>query len=195
MNMKDHPPLIIVSGAIGSGKGTIVHALSHELDLTWVPTHTTRVVRHDDNVLSRRVYDTEATFLRHVARGEMVEMIQIADHYYGLLREDLEKPLKQNKPAIIEMNVDGALKVVKEYPHSILIFIQADQQARSERITHRNMDPEEIKKRMQDTAKEEAIAQKEYDFLIENREGQPHHTIDAIKDIITQEFPELGDRV
>lgn len=190
--MHHHPPLVIISGAIGSGKGTIVHALAHELDLAWIPTHTTRAMRNDDNALSKRVFDTEATFMRHVARNEFIEMVKIADHYYGLLRPDLEQAFAHKRPAIVELNVDGAIKVSKLYPNSILIFIQADQKSRTERISHRNMDKDEIKKRMSDSAKEEAIAHKEYDFLIENREDHPEVAIDAVKEIIIKHFPELN---
>ena len=70
--MHRHPPLIIISGSIGSGKGTIVHALANELGLTWIPTHTTRTVRNDDHVLSRRIFETEATFMRHIAPDEFI---------------------------------------------------------------------------------------------------------------------------
>lgn len=192
MFMQHQPPLVIISGAIGSGKGTIVHALAHELDLAWIPTHTTRTVRNDDNALSKRMFDTETTFMRHVARNEFIEMVKIAEHHYGLLRSDLDQAFAHKKPAIVELNVDGAIKVSKLYPNSILIFIQAEEKHRRERIKHRNMSSTEIDDRMHQSAHEEKIAHHEYDFLIENKEDHPEITIDAVKEIIIKRFPEFN---
>lgn len=186
-----HPPLIIISGSIGSGKGTIVHALVHELDLAWIPTHTTRPMRNDDNVLSRRIFDTETNFMRHVARHEFVNMEQIAGHYYGLLREDLEKVFHQGRPAIVEMSVNGGIQLTKHYPHSILLFIQADEASRRERIKKRHMERSELETRMKASHKEEVEAKKAYDFLVENREDHPEAAIDAAKELVLQAFPNL----
>jgi guanylate kinase len=186
----DQPPIIVISGAIGSGKGTIVHALVHELGLTWVPTHTTRPMRKDDAVISHRIFDTETNFLRHRDRGELIEWIELAGHYYGLLRHDLEQALNHNKPVIIELTIDGGIKVAKEYPNNtILLHITTDEKTRRERITHRNMNATEIEARMQEGRREDKQAREHCDYIIENIENYPEAAISAIKQILAETFP------
>lgn len=181
-------PILVISGSIGSGKGTIVHALCHELDLHWIKTHTTRPMRKDDTVLSRRVYDTEDTFARHEARGEFFEFIELHDHRYGVLKTDIHEAMHQNRAAIIEMNVDGGVKLAKEYPNAFLVFLTAPEQTRRERIFHRAMGEDDIEDRMKEARREEKIAKKEYHYLVENVEDHPQEAIEAIKSLLKERF-------
>lgn len=193
--MKQHfAPIVIISGAVGSGKGTIVHALAHELNIAWVPTHTTRPMRRDDPTLSHRIFDTEATFLRHKERGEFIESVEIAGNHYGLLREDLEREIRSGHPALIEMDVNGGRIVDREYNNVLLLFITADEKWRRERVVHRGMDPSELAARLNDSRHEEKIAHEHYDYIIENVENNPQECIDAIKDIIRERFPEITEK-
>ncbi|HEY1074164.1 MAG TPA: hypothetical protein VGE59_00470 [Patescibacteria group bacterium] len=182
-----YPPIIIVSGAVGSGKGTVIHALAHELGLEWVPTHTTRAHRPDDETLSRHVFDTEPTFLRHLARNEYLETIEYKGERYGLLREDLTQALKINKPVIIELSVEGGIKIARQYPQVLLIFISTSEEFRT--TVTRNQ--QSRKADLKHSAGEKRKAFEHYDYIIENVEHYPNQAIDAIKDIITTHFPEL----
>lgn len=187
-----HPPIIIISGAMGSGKGTIVHALANELDLTWVKTHTTRPMRHDDSVISKRVFDTEVNFLRNLDRGEILIPAKVAGHYYGLSKNDLEHELRLNHPVILEITVDGGIELAKLYPNCVLIFIQTDTETSLKRVEHRNMKESEIDQRLNEAKQEEVLAKKHYDFLVENVEGAPGEAIETIKDLIHQKFPQIS---
>jgi guanylate kinase len=188
MSTDNHPPIIIISGAIGSGKGTILHALVRELPLTWAPTHTTRPVRRDDTALSHRIFDTDTNFVRSMSRGEFIESVEIAGHRYGVLRSDLEKELRLNHPVVLEVSVDGGLEIKRHYPNTLLLFLLSPQKERSSRIVDRKQDSQEIAKRMKDATQEEKIAKAHYDYLIENIEGHPEEAIEAIKDIINDTF-------
>ncbi len=189
----EHPPIVIICGPIGSGKGTIIHALHHELGLQWVPTHTTRPHRQDDSILSQRVYDTETNFLRAQARGEFIETVHLdSGYYYGLLRSDLEHELNHNRPVVIEMTIDGAAKVAKIYPHTLILFVQASEKYRRDWVRQRNMPAKEIEARMKDAKREEKLASKEANFIVENMVGHPEEAIEAIKKIIVEHFPELA---
>jgi guanylate kinase len=183
-----NPQVIIISGAIGSGKGTVVHALVHELGFTWVPTHTTRPMRRDDPALSQRVFDTETTFLRHLARGEFIESVEKGGNRYGLLRHDLERELRAGKPVIIEMGAEGGIKVNQSYPNVMLIFLLTDEKVRRQRITARSMNNAEAEKRMKEAVAEEKLAREHYDYLIENIEGHPEEAIEAVKNIVLEQF-------
>ncbi len=189
--MEEHAPIIVISGAMGSGKGTVIHALACELDLTWVPTHTTRTMRHDDAVISHRVFDTEVNFLRALDRGEMLIPAKVAGHYYGLLKSDLDKELRHHRPVIIEVTVDGGVELAKDYPHTLLVFLYGNKETVLQRIAHRHMAKEEQSARLKDMDTEQALAKKHYDFLIENVDGRPDIAIQAVKDIILDKFPEL----
>lgn len=186
------PPLIVISGPIGSGKGTIVHALVCELDLTWVPTHTTRAARRDDFVLSRRIFDSAATFSRRLARDEFIETTKIAGHYFGLAKADIESAGCHGRAAIVELTVAGGAKVARLFPRSLLLFIQSPRASRIKRIQNRDMNQREIASRLRQSAAEERLAQKKYDYLIENRDNHPEAAIDAVKKIIVERFSELA---
>ncbi len=184
-------PIIVISGAIGSGKGTIIHALVNELPLTWVSTHTTRPVRRDDALLSHHIFDTETTFQRLVERNAFIEYTAIADHSYGLLRDDLDQALKTSKGVILELSVDGGLAVSKIYPNVLLIFVTAPIDSRHERVAHRRMDTHEQKQRMAESIAEEKLAHDKYDYLVENPDHLPHMAIHDIRDLIGEHFPDL----
>ncbi len=169
-----------------------MHALHNELNVHWIPTHTTRPMRRDDSVLSQRLFDTEANFLRHEARGEFIESIQLGSGYrYGLLREDLEKELHQNHAVIVEMTVDGATKVAKHYPNTLILFVEVDEKHRREWVQERGMTKQEIESRMKEAGKEEKAAKEQANFLVENLAGHPEEAIEAIKKIILERWPEL----
>lgn len=192
--MHKHPPIIVISGAIGSGKGTVVHALAKELDVAWIPTHTTRPVRPDDHLLSNRIFDTEATFMRHLARGEFFESVQKAGYRYGLLKHDIEKVLNSGKPGIIEVDVEGGMRLAKHYKDVLLIFILAHEDHRRNRIPHRSTDNKVVEARMREGREEEKVAREHYDYLIENPEDSPHEIIEVIKEKIREHYPEIHDR-
>jgi guanylate kinase len=186
-----HPPIIVISGAVGSGKGTLIHALVNELPLTWVPTHTTRTVRRDDTLLSRRIFDTDATFQRLIDRHAFLEYTQIGDHSYGLVKDDLDMVIKAGKAAIMELSVDGGVAVQKTYPNALLIFLNAQESSRRERISHRHMPAEEMRLRLAESAAETKKAHDTYDYLVDNPEGSPHEAIEAVKELILEHFPKL----
>ncbi len=184
--ISDQPLVVVVSGPVGSGKGTIVHALAHELGLTWVPTHTTRPRRPDDSVLSRRIFSTEANFERHRARREFLEWIKLAGHYYGLLQSDLDGALNRSRPVIVELTVEGGLKVAKRYPNSLLLYLTSDERERRQRIAQRHMSDGEVARRMKTARRDERIARQSYDYVIENVQDYPDAAICAVKSIIAE---------
>lgn len=190
---KDHPPIIVISGAMGSGKGTVMYALSREFNVRWIPTHTTRAIRPDDDILSNRIYDTEATFSRHEDRGEFIESTKIAGHSYGLLREDLEKELRHHHSAIIELSVEGGIAVAKAYPDTFLLYLATDEKIRRNRITRRGMDRKVIDERIKADKQSEKLARKSYHYVIENPADEPHHAIDTIKKLIMKRFSEIHE--
>lgn len=191
--MEGHPPIIVISGSMGSGKGTVVHALVHELGLKWIPTHTTRPMRHDDKVISHRIFDTEVNFLRHLDRGEILVPTKVAGHYYGLLKSDLEHELNHHHPVVLEITVDGGVELAKHYPSCMLFFIHTSKEAMLQRTAHRHMDEEDRQQRLRDADEEEALAKACYDYLIENVEGHPEEAIETIKHFIMEAYPEIRD--
>ncbi len=168
-----------------------MHALASELPLAWVSTHTTRPIRRDDSLLSHHIFDTETTFQRLIERNAFIEYDQVANHSYGLLREDLEQALKTSKGAIMELSVSGGVAVNKIYPDALLIFVTAPATSIKERVAHRNMDPNEQKQRIAESEAEHKLAQEHYDYIVENPDHLPHMAIHDIRDLILEHFPEL----
>lgn len=194
MKVHNEAPLIVISGAVGSGKGTILYALTNELELNWIPTATTRPPRSDDGDLSRRHFLTDEIFDRHLARGDFFESVHRASARYGTLKRDLDHAVAQNKPMVIEVGVEGGIALMDHYVNTLTIFICSDDKEREARIRKRHMDPRVAKDRLAEAKKEEAIARRRYDYIVMNMNEHPEDAVESVKELILKHYPQIATK-
>ncbi len=168
--MKRKGILIIVSGFSGAGKGTLVKKLIEEYDgYALSISATTRQPRPGEEDGREYFFLQKEQFERKIAENGLIEYACYCDNYYGTPREYVERQLADGKDVILEIEIQGALKVREQYDDALLLFVMppsAEELRR--RLVGRGTETEEvIGKRMQRAA-EEAEGIEEYDYIVVN---------------------------
>ena len=115
--------LFIVSGPSGTGKGTICNELLKYDDIFLSVSVTTRDRRNDEIDGVTYFYDTVDGFKKRIDNGMMLEWAQYGDNYYGTPRDVVEEKLAAGINVILEIEVQGALKVKAQMPEAVMIFV------------------------------------------------------------------------
>ena len=165
--------LIVISGASGVGKGTVVKAMmAQREDLYFSVSATTRPPRPGEVDGRDYYFVTREEFEKMIARGEMLEYDEHARNYYGTPKAQIEEKRSRGH-VLLDIEPNGAKNVKKNYPEAVLIFVMPPSLAELERrLRGRNDTPEEqIQIRM-----ERAVWEMEqrvwYDYVVVNDDAQ-----------------------
>lgn len=180
--------LLIISGFSGAGKGTIINGLINKYRdrYTLSVSATTRKPREGEVEGISYFFKTVQEFTDMVNNNEFIEYAIYVDNYYGTPKEYVEKSLDEGKNVILEIEIQGALQVIQQYPEAVSIFVMPPSaQTLIKRLLDRGTeDLKTIKKRM-NRAQSEGGRAKYYDYLIINDDLQK--SIDSIDAIMTCE--------
>lgn len=172
MAMNKRGMLIILSGPSGSGKGTIVKRLLSERDDTVLSVSaTTRAPRAGETEGVHYWFRTREEFERLIAEGELLEYAEYNGNYYGTPEEPIRKLLNRGKNVILEIEVQGAERVMDYRSDLVSIFITTPSMRELERrLRERGSETEEsICKRMT-IARRELSRAFRYDYVVLNDE-------------------------
>ncbi len=163
--------LMIVSGPAGVGKGTVVAKSVEQADgrIYLSISATTRAPRPIDEEGVTYFFKTKEEFERMIENNELLEWASYVDNYYGTPKKPVMDALNEGKDVILEIEVQGALKVKENFPEAVLTFIVPPSLDELEnRLRGRNTETEEqILKRLS-TAKGEFSMIEKYDYVVEN---------------------------
>ncbi len=163
--------LIVVSGFSGSGKGTIMKELlkKYPEDYALSISATTRQPREGERDGVEYFFKTTEEFEQMIRQGELVEYARYVGNYYGTPKAYVESQLAAGKDVILEIEIQGALKVKERFPETVLMFVTPPTaQILKERLVGRGTeDMETVEKRLFRAA-EEAQGMEDYDYLIVN---------------------------
>lgn len=168
--MKRKGILIVVSGFSGAGKGTLMKQLIHSYDnYALSVSMTTRNPRPGETEGKEYFFVSRQEFEEQIEKGGLVEYASYCDHYYGTPREYVEKQLEKGKDVILEIEIQGALKIKKQFPTALLMFVMPPSaEELKKRLEGRGTEtPEVIAKRLRRAA-EEAEGIENYDFIVIN---------------------------
>ena len=164
--------LIVVSGFSGAGKGTIMRELLKRYEQYALSVSaTTRAPREGEEEGKDYFFKTREAFERMIADDELVEYACYVNHYYGTPRAYVEEMLSRGRDVILEIEIQEARKIRKQFPEAVLLFVTTrNAQVLKERLTKRGTEsPEVIGQRLKRAAQEsEGI--EEYDYLVVNDE-------------------------
>lgn len=165
--------LIVISGASGVGKGTVVKAMmAQREDLYFSVSATTRPPRPGEVDGKDYYFVTREEFEKMIARGEMLEYDEHAQNYYGTPKAQIEEKRSRGH-VLLDIEPNGAKNVKKNYPEAVLIFVMPPSLAELERrLRGRNDTPEDqIQIRM-----ERAVWEMEqrvwYDYVVVNDDAR-----------------------
>ncbi|KAF5055474.1 Guanylate kinase [bioreactor metagenome] len=179
--------LVVISGPSGAGKGTICSRLKEEFkDLKVSVSATTRKPREGEEEGISYFFINEEDFIKRINNDEFLEYAKVYGNYYGTPKSEVFRQLEEGNDIILEIDIQGALQVKKNYPKGVFIFILPPSLSElNKRIENRGTDSKEvIMKRMQ-CAYDELNYAFEYDYVVVNDEVET--AVDKIKHIIFAE--------
>ncbi len=180
--------LLVVSGAAGTGKGTVNAILMKEhKDFVFSVSATTRAPRPGEvdgreyHFLSREQFEEE------IRTGGVIEYTEYCGNYYGTLKSELKK-LDEGKNLILEIEVEGAMNIKRLFPDSVTVFILApDYDTLKARLVNRGTNTaDDIENRM-NRALEEFSLVSNYDYAVVNHDGKADEAAEAIYHIVKSE--------
>ncbi len=131
--------LIVVSGFSGVGKGTVMKTLMNNYEgYALSISATTRLPRVGEENGKEYFFVDDNTFTDMIKHHELIEYATYCDHYYGTPRKYVEEQLQEGKDVILEIEIQGAMKIRSQFKDAILVFIMPPSaQALKERLTGR----------------------------------------------------------
>ncbi|MFB9279867.1 guanylate kinase [Cohnella cellulosilytica] len=116
--------LFVLSGPSGVGKGTVCSALRGKIPgLVYSVSATTRSPREGEQDGVNYFFKTHEQFKRMIEKDALLEYAEYVGNYYGTPREFVEKTLAEGKDIILEIEVQGAIKVREKFPEGVFIFL------------------------------------------------------------------------
>lgn len=163
--------LFVVSGPSGAGKGTICKRLLDEIDIDLSVSTTTRKPRPGEVDGVNYYFISQEEFNKIKEEDGLLEYAYVYGNYYGTPRKMVMDKLEQGRDVILEIDIQGALKIRETYPKGIFVFIlPPSMKELRKRITGRGSETEDaINMRLGETLKEVSYIDK-YDYCVINDE-------------------------
>lgn len=143
--------LAILSGPGGVGKGTLIAALRHLLP-TWhvSVSATTRAPRPGERDGVDYWFVGGDRFDEMIAGGQFLEWASFGGNRYGTPWDSIRQPLDAGRHVLLELEIQGAFAVKKEYPSAALVFVHPpDFETLRARLQDRGTDdPERVRERL-----------------------------------------------
>lgn len=162
--------LFVLSGPSGVGKDTICNALRQaRSELRYSISATTRPKRSGELDGCDYFFKTKEQFEQMIAQDELLEWAEYAGHYYGTPYGFVREQLEAGQHVILEIEVQGALKVREKFPDGVFIFLLPPslEELRS-RIEKRGTESTEVIDIRMATALEEIALLEHYDYAVVN---------------------------
>lgn len=163
--------LIVVSGFSGAGKGTLMKELLRRHPDTYALSisATTRSPREGEVDGREYFFISTEEFEKMIAKDGLIEYARYVENYYGTPRGYVEEKLGQGKDVILEIEIQGALKVRKAFPDTLLLFVTPPSASElKSRLVGRGTETMDVIRSRMDRACEEAQGMENYDYLIVN---------------------------
>ncbi|MCI8836881.1 MAG: guanylate kinase [Hungatella sp.] len=168
--MSEQGILVVVSGFSGAGKGTLIKAMldryhSYALSVS----ATTRAPREGEADGREYFFVTREKFEQMIEEEQLIEHAMYVNNYYGTPRQYVFQQMADGKDVILEIEIQGALKIKERFPEALLLFVMppsADELRR--RLVGRGTESEEIIDKRLHRAAEEASGITSYDYILIN---------------------------
>ncbi len=186
--MSNKGVIVVISGFSGAGKGTIVGRLMEKYNdkYSLSISATTRNPRPGEEHGKHYFFISKEEFENMIENEQLVEYAQYVGNYYGTPKEYVETKLNAGQNVILEIEIQGALKIKKKFPDTKLLFVTAPSaEILKERLVGRGTETLDVVNARLSRAYEESLGVEEYDYLVVN--DVLDEAVDLIDNIITAE--------
>ncbi len=189
------PFLLVLSSPSGGGKTTIAkRLLASRKDVGYSVSATTRAARAGETNGKEYWFLSEAEFEAKARIGEFLEHARYNSHRYGTLRAEVERVFAGGQHVVLDIEVDGARQVRRQFADAVLVFLLPPSGAELvRRLGGRGTEPVAVVKHRMAIAIEELKAVSEYDYVVTNDDLD--HAVATVSAIIEGEQRRIGRRV
>ncbi|TVY00689.1 guanylate kinase [Cohnella terricola] len=179
--------LFVLSGPSGVGKGTVCSALrGNSPELVYSVSATTRSPRDGEQEGVNYFFKSREQFLHMIETDALLEHAEYVGNFYGTPRDFVEKTLSEGKDIILEIEVQGAIKVREKFAEGVFIFLMPPSlNELKQRIVGRGTETQATIDHRLSVAAEEMNLLHHYDYAVVNDEIE--HACSRISAIITAE--------
>ena len=163
--------LLVVSGPAGVGKGTIDRVLlERNTNMRLSVSATTRAPRPGEIDGVHYFFISDDKFKEMAEKNEFLEYMHVFNlHYYGTPRSFVEEEIAMGHDVLLEIDVQGAMRVREAYPGAVLVFIAPPSMGKlNSRLVGRGTETPEVIERRFQTAFSELEYMKNYDYIVVN---------------------------
>ena len=196
--MSNRGRLFIISAPSGSGKTSLAIRLLEEVsNLQFAVSHTTRRPRGQERHGVEYFFVSETEFETMIVEEAFLEHAYVYGNYYGTSQAFVQSQLSSGTDVLLDIDVQGALKVKERKSETVLIFVFAPSfdELRS-RLKRRSLDDQKVIENRLNIARKEIQLYKEYGYLIVNSEiGKSLNELKSIIMTARGEPGKQGDRI
>lgn len=168
--MRQKGILMVLSGFSGAGKGSLVKELLKKYDdCALSVSMTTRAPREGERDGVEYFFTTREKFEETIVNNGLVEYALYCGNYYGTPRAYVEEQLAAGKNVILEIEIQGALKIKEKFPDSLLVFVTPPSAGElRRRLEKRGTESAEVIAQRLSRASEESEGMEAYDYIVVN---------------------------
>lgn len=170
LKVKGKGNLIVISGPSGAGKGTVISRLKEKNDDFWLSiSMTSREIRTNDIPDKTYFFVSKEEFEERIKKDIFLEYAEYNGNYYGTPKDKINEKLNEGYDVILEIEIQGALKVKELVPDAIFIFIlPPSMKELKRRLVNRGTDSKEKILSRFKTAYQEINEVTKYNYVVIN---------------------------
>lgn len=185
--------LVVVSGFSGAGKGTIMKRLLEDYSDSYALSisATTRSPRPGERHGREYFFVSKEEFEEMIEEDALIEYARYVNNYYGTPKDYVFRELEAGRDVILEIEIQGALKVKEAYPDTLLLFVSPPSAGElKDRLMNRGTeDIASIESRL-NRAWQEAQGVENYDYFVINDDLE--ECVQEINNIIKNEHARVA---
>lgn len=169
MKTTDKGMLIVLSAPSGCGKGTMIAEILRHPGFFLSVSATTRQPREGEKDGVDYYFTDREGFEELIRTGGVLEYASYCGNYYGTPLGKVEEKLGEGLNVLLEIEVEGAMKIKRQRPDALLIFVLPPSMAElRRRLEKRGTETEDVIDRRLAAAAREIEAARNYDYVIVN---------------------------